>query len=75
MAQIVPTGTTAGEMKLQFGLRGALGLALLLATRDVLSLYPSVSDIARQIIIGVMAVGLPALLLHFFEVRRRTSTI
>jgi len=75
MAQIVPTSTTAREVKPQFGLRVALGLALLLATRDVLSLFPSVSHVARQIIMGVMAVGLPALLLHFFEIRRRTSTI
>ncbi|HEY4077064.1 MAG TPA: hypothetical protein VGM26_09050 [Rhizomicrobium sp.] len=73
MAQIVPTSAnlTAREIKPQFGLGIVLGLALLLATRDGLGLFPSVSDIARQIILGVMAVGLPAVFLHFFEVRRR----
>jgi hypothetical protein len=73
MAQIAPASTNplAREKKPQFVLRIALGLVLLLATRDVLSLFPTVSDVARQIIMGVVAVGLPATVLYFFEVRRR----
>jgi hypothetical protein len=73
MAQIAPASTNslAREKKPQFVLRVALGLVLLLATRDVLGLFPTVSDVARQIIMGVIAVGLPAAVLYFFEVRRR----
>ncbi len=73
MAQGVPTSAvrTAGRSNPQFGLRIALGLILLLAAREVLSLFPPVSDIAHQIIIGAVGVGLPAVFLHFFEIRRR----
>ncbi len=59
------------EIGSQFGLRIALGLVLLLATRDVLAAFPPVSFLASQMIIGVMAVGLPALFLSLFDDRRR----
>ena len=73
MDQTTPTSAApiARDVNPQFGLRLALGLVLLLATRDVLDQFPPVSDITRQIITGVVAVGLPAVFLHFFEVRRR----
>ena len=61
----------ARDVNPQFGLRIVLGFVLLLAIRDVLSQFPPVSGITREIITGVVAVGLPALFLHFFEVRRR----
>jgi hypothetical protein len=73
MTRTTPASATpmAKEVNPQFGLRIALGLVLLLAIRDVLSRIPPVSDITREIVIGVVAVGLPAVFLHFFEVRRR----
>ena len=61
----------ARKMNPQLGLRLALGFVLLLATRDVLSQFQPLSDMTRSMIIGVVAVGLPAIFLHFFDVRRR----
>jgi hypothetical protein len=73
MTQIAPADASprTGSPNPQFGLRIVLGLVLLFAARDVLALFPTVPDRARQAIIMLVAVTLPALLLYFFEIRRR----
>jgi hypothetical protein len=48
-----------------------MGIVLVVAMHAVLEYFPSITGLARSIIIMVVGVGLPSVFLFFFEVRRR----